>query len=61
VLLIQAKDDTFIPFRVYESPSVRSNPALQLVATDHGGHVGFLARGPNRFWVDCVIATWLDS
>ena len=44
-LLIQAKDDTFVPFGVYESDAVRKNPRVQLVAPDHGGHLGFIARG----------------
>ena len=32
-LLIQAKDDTFVPFAIYESAAVRSNPWIQLMAT----------------------------
>jgi uncharacterized protein len=58
-LLIQAKDDTFIPYRIYESGAVRGNPAVRIIATDHGGHLGFLASGRDRFWVDRVIANWL--
>jgi predicted alpha/beta-fold hydrolase len=54
-LLIQAKDDTFIPFAIYESNAVRANPRIRLVATEHGGHLGFLARGPRRFWADHAI------
>jgi predicted alpha/beta-fold hydrolase len=46
VLLVQAKDDTFVPFAVYESPAVRDNPWIQLMATDHGGHLGFIGRNP---------------
>ncbi len=45
-LLIQAKDDTFVPFAIYESAAVRANPWIQLVATEHGGHLGFLGREP---------------
>jgi predicted alpha/beta-fold hydrolase len=60
-LLIQAKDDTFIPWRIYESAAVRSNPAVQLLATDHGGHLGFLGRSPNRLWADRVITNWIAS
>jgi uncharacterized protein len=51
-LLIQSKDDTFIPFSIYESGVVRSNPRIRLMVTEHGGHLGFLARAPHRFWVD---------
>ncbi len=58
-LLLQAKDDTFIPFAIYESAAVRANPFVQLEATDHGGHLGFLSRGPRRFWADHAIMDWI--
>jgi len=53
-LLIQAKDDTFIPFEMFSHPSIARNPRLTLLATDYGGHVGFLTRRGQRFWVDDV-------
>src|ERR1035437_1539581 len=59
VLLIQAKDDTFVPFSIYESAAVRSNPWIQLMATDHAGHLGFIGRGPNRLWSDEAIMDWI--
>ncbi len=43
-LLIQAKDDTFIPFGIYRHPDIASNPHITLVATKYGGHLGFLSR-----------------
>ncbi|HYM12849.1 MAG TPA: alpha/beta fold hydrolase [Bryobacterales bacterium] len=46
-LLIQARDDPFIPFACYRLPV---NAALRLLAPDHGGHVSFLSRTPPRFW-----------
>ncbi len=58
-LLIQAKDDTFIPFSIFEHPAIRSNPNLTLVATEYGGHLGFLQRGGRRFWLDEVIPDWV--
>lgn len=51
-LLIQAKDDTYIPFEIFGHPAFSSNPFLRLVATEYGGHLGFLARGKRRFWAD---------
>ena len=54
-LLIQAKDDTFIPFSIYRSPAVQGNPFIRLVATEHGGHLGFLGKAPLRFWMDHAI------
>jgi predicted alpha/beta-fold hydrolase len=58
-LLVQAKDDTFIPFRVFEE--LPRNPCVKLVATAHGGHLGFIARGPSRFWLDDILMEWIGS
>jgi uncharacterized protein len=60
-LLIQAKDDTFIPFESYGHPAIESNPFLRLIATAHGGHLGFLARRGPRFWLDEVAIEFLLS
>jgi predicted alpha/beta-fold hydrolase len=59
VLLIQAKDDTFIPFDAFESETVRSNKHIELLATSHGGHVGFLGRRPHRFWAQDAAVEWM--
>jgi len=45
-LLVQAQDDPFIPFGCFRVPQ---NPALNLLAPEHGGHVSFLSPPP-RFW-----------
>jgi predicted alpha/beta-fold hydrolase len=58
-LLLQAKDDTFIPFRVFEG--LPQNPCVKLIATEYGGHVGFIARGPSRFWVDDTLLAWIET
>jgi predicted alpha/beta-fold hydrolase len=60
-LIIQAKDDPLIPFAVYDHPSFKTNPKLRLIAPDHGGHLGFLARGPVRFWLDPVVIGWAQE
>jgi len=57
-LLIQAEDDTIVPWRIVEHPAVRGNQRIQVVLTEHGGHIGFLARGKQRFWVDGAIMEW---
>jgi predicted alpha/beta-fold hydrolase len=59
VLLIQAKDDTFIPFGAFESDAVRNNPRIELLATSHGGHVAFLGRQPHRFWAEDAAVEWI--
>jgi hypothetical protein len=61
VLLIQAKDDTFIPFEIFGSEAVRSNSRIELLATDHGGHLGFIGRKPQRFWADQAIIGWIQQ
>lgn len=60
-LLVQAKDDTFIPFAIFDHPAFRSNPNLTLLATEHGGHLGFLQRHGRRFWVDEVVTGWIEK
>jgi uncharacterized protein len=54
-LLISAMDDPLVPFDLYRHPAIASNPALRLVAPEHGGHLGFLSRSKPRFWIDGVI------
>jgi len=60
-LCIQAKDDTFIPFEIFDHPAFRTNPRLHLIATEHGGHLGFLARRGQRFWVDDAVLGFLNG
>ena len=59
VLLVQSKDDTFVPFEIFRSSAVRANPRIELVATESGGHLGFLGRGADRFWLDRVVLDWI--
>lgn len=47
-LLIQARDDPFVPFEAFAG--LPPNPAVRLLAPEHGGHVSFLSRTPPRFW-----------
>ena len=60
-LLVQAKDDPMVPFAVFEQPAVRQNHNIQVLATERGGHIGFLARSLPRFWVDGAICGWLNQ
>jgi hypothetical protein len=61
VLLIQSRDDTLVPFDIFETDAVRSNPCVELCATDHGGHLGFLGRRPHRFWLDETMLEWIEQ
>ncbi len=60
-LVICAKDDPLVPFEMYGHPAFQSNPALTLLATEYGGHVGFISRHQPRFWVDTTALNWIDS
>jgi uncharacterized protein len=60
-LVICAKDDPLVPFEIYGHPAFRSNPALKLIATEHGGHLGFLSRHRPRFWLDGVVLDWIGG
>ena len=48
--------------RLRDTSSVRRmlrNPFLRLVALEHGGHLGFLARRHPRFWLDALVMDWV--
>ncbi len=61
-LLVQAKDDPLIPFSIYQRQTAfRENPSLQLLATEHGGHLGFLSRNRPRFWLDQAVLEWAQG
>lgn len=56
-LLIHAQDDPFIPFAPFETPGVRDNDWIQLLAPRQGGHVGFFSTQdtdgePDRYWAE---------
>ncbi len=58
-LVIIAKDDPLVPFETYHHPAFQTNPYLQLLAVDHGGHLGFISRRQPRFWLDGVVLDWM--
>lgn len=58
-LVIQAQDDPLIPFSIYESGAVRSNPCIELITPEHGGHLGFISKHKPRFWLDWVVRDWI--
>ena len=58
-LLIQSEDDPLVPFAIFQSQAVSANRYIRLVTTEHGGHLGFLGRGSDRFWLDRTILSWI--
>jgi len=60
-LLVQSKDDPLVPFPIFEHPGISGNPYLTLLAVEHGGHLGFLSRGKDRFWLDGTVLDWAEG
>lgn len=58
-LVVQAQDDTFIPFEIFRHPAFDRNPRLKLIAPERGGHLGFISRDKPRFWLDGEILDWI--
>lgn len=59
-LLVAAQDDPLVPFEVYRRLFSERPATLELVAPEHGGHLGFLSRVKPRFWVDSVVLDWIS-
>jgi len=59
-LVIQAKDDPWIPFRAYRDFAWPSNPRLAPLFTRGGGHVGFHGRGAAVPWHDRCMAAFFE-
>jgi hypothetical protein len=60
-LVIHAQDDPMVPASSFDHPAFAANPRLELLTVQHGGHLGFLARGKPRFWLDSVILDWIEA
>ncbi len=58
-LVVQAKDDPFIPFAMYDHPAFSTNPHLRLLEIEQGGHLGFISKTRPRFWLDQVLVNWI--
>jgi predicted alpha/beta-fold hydrolase len=53
--IITSRDDPLVPFEMFAAERVAYPPAVRLVATDHGGHVGFVGKkgnDPDTRWLD---------
>jgi len=59
-LVIQARDDPWIPAEAYTSYPWSKNLHLQSLLPRSGGHVGFHARGSRVPWHDRCLATFLE-
>jgi predicted alpha/beta-fold hydrolase len=60
-LVLQAQDDPMIPVEIFNDPRLRSNPNIELILAEHGGHLGFIANAAPRFWADRLILNWITQ
>lgn len=60
-LVVYSKDDPLVPAAVYGHPAFSTNPFLEVIATEHGGHLGFLSREKPRFWLDRIALDWMEA
>jgi len=60
-LVITAQDDPLVPIKIFQHPAFRQNPAIRLVATKYGGHLGFVSRYKPRFWLDSFVLNWMEE
>lgn len=54
-VIITALDDPFIPFTMFDTPAIATNPFIELIVTDKGGHCGFFQcrqRHEDNYWVE---------
>ncbi len=54
-VILTAQDDPIIPFQSFQTPAIRNNPAVRLVAPRYGGHCGFIQRTngkEDRYWAE---------
>ena len=53
--IIASKDDPLVPFAMFDADRVAYPECVRLIATDSGGHVGFVGRSegdPDSRWLD---------
>ncbi len=60
-VILTSQDDPVIPFSMFDRHSFSGY--VELVSTQHGGHLGFLGQGedPDRHWMDWRICQWIKS
>lgn len=60
-LVIQSRDDPWIPAEPFLDGSWHTNPRLKLALSERGGHVGFHGAGAKTPWHDRLIGRFLLS
>jgi hypothetical protein len=63
-LILTAQDDPIVPYSLFESTGISSNPRIAFEAPEHGGHCSFISRWPGweRYWAEArIIEFCLES
>ncbi|HJU06425.1 MAG TPA: alpha/beta fold hydrolase [Nitrospiraceae bacterium] len=63
-LILTSHDDPFIPYRIFQTPALATNPWIHLVAPAHGGHCGFIQRrqsDEDRFWAENRLVEFITT
>ncbi len=59
-LCLSAEDDPFLPASVLPRVRAAASPAVTLVTTPRGGHVGFVSSAGVRYWAEELAISWLE-
>ena len=62
--IITSRDDPFVPFEMFAADRIAYPDCVRLLATDRGGHVGFVSRtgaDPDNRWLDWRVVEIIDS
>lgn len=54
MLMLTARNDPIVPYASFLKANVAQNPAIRFIASEHGGHCGFVSNqsGAERFWAE---------
>ena len=63
-LILAAQEDPFIPYRIFDTPAIRTNSRIRFEAPTHGGHCGFIQRskaGEDRYWAETRLVGFIAA
>lgn len=60
-LIINAKDDPFLPIESYPYTQVEKNKNVQMLTPKYGGHVGFVQKNKKHYWSEKTIGDYLEE
>lgn len=60
-LILNAKDDSFLPKSSYPYEEAEQNPNIYLIVPDYGGHVGFADSNNTKYWSEHIIESFFKE